>query len=273
MVFNYSQTRPDIGHEVAEFDDTMLPDCFHLIPSYEEADNPRYPFMVGRKGIGKTALFKIFLEREKGRYAQIVSLGPTDLDIAGFTEIAERYADEWNSDTQDMIFFNTWRMFLLINSMLFWYYAHAGKLLKDDNALIYEFLRDNDWIGDESITRFTKICAWVIDLIQTTVGRDKKKRTISDVVSDGIVRDPKFREAYKAFQRVVGKTQKPFLLMIDAVDENFNYDEGLHEHHVRYFRGLLSAVLDLAKSGGKTNLRIKAYVPTDIFDHTPHRDR
>ncbi|WP_293107586.1 ParA family protein [Moorena sp. SIOASIH] len=223
----------------AEYQDNFL-ETFVETQLVNRALHPRIPLILGRKGTGKTAIFRRLVEDSEK--TSIVVLSPSDLkddrpwviNSESFTAIDEALETTGKS----------WRDFWLLQTCLACHLSWPGEKPQPDAALLQVLGTDP--------TRELEVVRWFESLLpQSQVGL---------LARDWLTR----------FDRAA---QSTIILLFDGLDTGFGNEQPNRERRTKAIEGLLSLITDLGDNLKK--LKFKVLLREDIwrrlrFDNKSH---
>lgn len=223
----------------AEYQEKFL-ETFVETEIVNRALRPELPLILGRKGTGKTAIFRRLLEDNSRKC--IVILSPSRLkserhwvlSAEGFKSIDQHL----NSKGK------TWREFWLIQICLSCFFSQPGDMPKPDERLILDL--DKPPSSELEMTRYIE------DLLDND--------SVGVLTRDWLIR----------FDR---SAQSTILLLLDGLDTGFGNTLADRERRTKAIEGLLSLITDLADE--LQNLKLKVLLREDIwrrlrFDNKSH---
>ncbi len=250
--FNY-QNPLNVGNPVAEQEKDFLCDHFVRIPINTTVHNKDSNIILGRKGVGKSAL-RIFFEKTHDVSNVVLSIypEPRELDVLHKYLTSFSSSDSFSTEAQTI-----WEIAFYISIM-------RGIVRYDDDCVtsvqVLEFLEKYD-VGVDELS--------VQDTLMSSILFMKSLSEISDIP---------FLSAHKLIFKMrklvvehVNQSEKRFFILIDSVDDNMA-DEidttGGPDIYKVYFQGLLEFFRMFVNREAETlgdRVNIKLFIPGDVL--------
>jgi hypothetical protein len=257
-----------IGSSVAEHDEALAR-YFVETETFRRMIRDEGDVVAGDKGTGKTALFRILLERYRG----IPELGDVEI-VPAFnpqgTPIFQRILE--TDGLTELHYLGVWKayFFSLVGNWILSVYDEpdwSDRMRRLDRLLVATELRSSD---DSASTIFSKLANLIKRLlrpktVETGVGFSEvgmpmftAKLELGDegTASDGILRHD---DALQLVDSALGDLGFKVWLILDRLDEAF---QSRPNHETPALRALLRAYLDIQNL---SSLRCKIFVRKDLF--------
>lgn len=268
-----------VGNSVAE-NDSLLEDARVETPVFNDVMNDKFDIVPGRKGAGKTAIFKIIsiLSDWLLRHRQIVIL--TGVDSAG-EPIFNRFKDEFSKFTEDD-FENFWKMYfvsLIYNGFIKSQKFEAG--LRDCEDEIKKFKADCYQAGIPEIPAVQdkfQIISWImqkfphVTKVKNTTIHDTANPTLfTNTVEFELGKNEEKTEQERksiyvnyigdSLTKILQKSGFKIWVILDRLDEVF---ARYSPTEFNGLRGLLKAYKSFDAGQGSGSFRIKIFIRDDI---------
>lgn len=274
----------DVGNSVAE-QDSILEVARVETPIFDSVLNDRYDIILGRKGAGKTAMFKIlniFGEGMLTRNKTVILSGVNSSGEAIFSQYKEQL-----SKFSEKEFETFWKFYFI--SLIY------NNFIKDDKFIeglaqckteINKFISECEKAGIPNITvkqSKNQIIKWILEVCKNrTISVSAKLQvdtTLSlfsiepkiDLKNDSVLKEEEEENTESIYIHAIGEALGDLLnksgfriwIILDRLDEVF---DRYTEVEFRGLRGLLIAYKNFVIDGKSDLLRIKLFLRDDIVD-------
>jgi Cdc6-like AAA superfamily ATPase len=242
----------DLGPVAAE-KDLDLPKYFVETPYYRRAQRGDKTLFLGRRGSGKTALFRILSNELKSPNNVVAQVAPRDyelLKLEGF--LAEKFSTaHWR-----FVYGSIWRNVLLTEVVQATIEQHPPYLPPSEPlAQLVSFRDENEDLFQRS---FTDRLTYTIEQLQTLHSHSQTSKNQEQV--EQILKSIRFHEIEKLIKELV--QEKRAYVLIDHLDENWSTE---NEQTCLLLAALIHEA-DRLNTYLTPGLRITVFLRSDIFD-------
>ncbi|WP_013320550.1 P-loop ATPase, Sll1717 family [Gloeothece verrucosa] len=232
---NLSESKPDVLAELefsagtAEYQNNFL-ETFVATELVNKALQPRTPLVLGRKGTGKTAIFRRIMEGTQRPSVVVMSPSPLKkesfwvISSDGFKEIEKTLTDTGGS----------WREFWMLQTCLACYLSTPENNILPDESLA-------QLLNKRTLTEFQ-----VIQCLEQMLSVNKVGLLARDWL-----------------QRLDQATQTETILLFDGLDTGFGNTQSDRQRRTKAIEGLLTLITDIGDN--LSNLKFKLLLRDDIW--------
>jgi len=237
------------GSDAAE-NDPRLKDYFFETNTYKKVSTGNTQFVLGRKGSGKSAIFKMLAEKSKENTV-VVPITPRLFALDVLNDFIKKYPE--TPFNKEVAYVTAWRYSLMIELLLA-IEDTSGKLKIGGEAGVHEWLRKNVELNSDIITRTVAFLEkWTIEKVSLSqlsaqLGMKSKRGPLIGHDIDEILPE---------IDKVLNT--KKFILAIDNLDEGWLDKEDSRS----YLVGLILASIELSRLN---NLKVVVFLRTDMFE-------
>jgi Cdc6-like AAA superfamily ATPase len=248
----------DFGPVAAE-KDFDLPKYFVETPYYKRAQRGDRTLFLGRRGSGKTAMFRILSDELKSPNNVVVKVAPRDyelLRLEGF--LAEKFSTaHWR-----FVYGSIWRNVLLTEIVQAAIEQHPSYIPPSESLVQLLGFRDkNKELFERS---FADRLTYIIEQLQTLHSYSQISKNQEQL--EQILKSIRFREVEEILKELV--QQRRTFVLIDHLDENWSTE---NEQTCLLLAALIHEA-DRLNTDLTPGLRIIVFLRSDIFDVVRLRD-
>ena len=266
---------PDsLGNIDALYDDLLNDDTFVQTKCYTEVLKNDNFIIVGRKGVGKTALARMIPVREEQnpRWSAVKLAWSPEVY---FDDIAKDFnnIDALKAISTSEFMYQLWEHFIFENCMKIVLSKVCDSPYTGDESVVYEYLKSIGQADLDTIASMSKFFSGLVELISpsvevgaisVTTGSGEKLKSFFDSKHN-------YSKAVDAMLRLMSSFDYKILYLIDDVDENITKSSS-HNLVQDYVWQLIKVITDINKGvKGRVPkkhqglLQVKAFVPTDVY--------
>jgi Cdc6-like AAA superfamily ATPase len=243
----------NFGQPEAEYDEGLF-ECFTETPYYKRAKRFDKWLFLGRRGVGKTAIYLKLAEEFRARTKyHLCLLEPTELQFLSLKEFTH---DEFASVNQEFVFKSIWRYILLTEIAKSLAETPPSSASTDDMAPINKFFEEQrTTLQKDFVDRLKSIINELVRALNRTKKNSDKTEVLSNILL--ILRLNQFTKDLIKFCQI-----HPVVMLIDKVDTNWNL---IRKESVDLLVGLVKETHRLNQEFGD-GLHILLFLRDDIYD-------
>lgn len=264
----------DLGNIDATYDDLLNEDTFVQTACYGKVLDDKNYIIVGRKGVGKTALARMIPSRECNNpsWKAICLASTPNVHFSDLAESLETHDTLKNISSPDF-FYQLWEHFILTNCMKLIVRTCGKSPYTGVFATMYEYLKGIGQADLDFVSTVARLCTSLVEcvapslslgIVNLKVGSGDRIRTIFD-------RQHNYGAAVSALRDALRSETFRILYLIDGIDENIMKDSS--PDVVFHFVSQLLALARDVNYGSTTahlpnfarHITVKAFIPTDIY--------
>lgn len=248
----------DLGPVAAE-KDLDLPQYFVETPYYKRAQTGDRTLFLGRRGSGKTAMFRILSEELRTPNSVVVQIAPRDYELI---KLEGFLVGKFSTAHWKFVYGSIWKNVLLAEIIQAIVEQHKPYLpISETLNQLVQFRDKNKELFELSFPdRLTNL----IEQLQTLTPQDQIDQNEQQV--EQTLKSIRFREMEKMLEKFV--RDKPVFVLIDHLDENWSTE---NEQTCLLLAALINEA-DRLNTYLIPGLRIIVFLRSDIFDVVKLRD-
>lgn len=225
----------DFGHDTAEFD-KHLKDYFLQTPSYQSIKDGSKSIIIGRKGSGKTALSRYFIETENKASEYAIPIEATHSTYIKIDECLKSFQSTIHN--LDSSFKLGW-LFTTLLSIILRMLEERSSLISKEEAALYK-LAIEEYGFDES-DPISAIASYAFDWIKNLKKVGVLERDITQQQKKTILDEVQIKKKILEITTRINKQGKKIYLFYDKLDERWDGSDVYRS----FLQGLLLAIKDL----------------------------